>query len=198
MSRLGFLSHAPSYQQVSGDSVELLKDIASLKSVNLGEASTDDDDQNKRASACDSDSMCLITSFLSVSGTDPSASVTRLLQKLVRMLRTCKYADEDIIGVLAVAACHHQSFISTLEKPVSVSERGFILVAQIYIAHCIVLDEYCAISNWHRYLFSTYCDLRGLNSAVSRILKRMDWRLTVDQARIDSYIHVLTCAHNHQ
>lgn len=168
-----------------------LHDIKVPGSAGVSEASTDDDDQTKRWNLRASDSV-LVFNVLSLSDIEGSQSISRVFQKLLRMLRTCRYADEDIISVLAVAACHHKRFIASLGKEVSSTERAFILLAQTYIAHCTVLDEYCCISNWHKYLFSTYCDLRALNAAVSRILKRMDWRLQVDGSEIESYINRLT------
>ena len=160
-------------------------------SVSVSEASTDDDDQAKQSSLRDVDSF-LVLNVLSVAGVEATSSIMKVYHKLVRMLRTCRYGDADVVSVLAVAVCHHRHFIASLGKQVSSTERGFILLAQAYIAHCVVLDEHCCISNWHKYLFSTYCDLRALNGAVSRILKRMDWSLSLDPAEIDSYINRLT------
>ena len=183
----------PQSEQENGSCTDL-KEAQPPNSASMSEASTDDDDQIRRSDSSEGDSALFILSFLSIAKVPVSDSVTRLLQKVVRMLQVCKYADEDVRSVFAVAACHHQSFILSLEKQISLAERAFILVAQIYIAHCIVLDEYCCITNWHRYLFSTYCDLHALNCAVSRILKRMNWELAVEQSEIDSYIHALSRA----
>ena len=160
------------------------------RSVSVSEASTDDECIRVKTELSPEDTI-LVKTFATCVRICNHAATIGLLNKLVRMLRTCKYSTEDISSVFAMCIIHHKSFISTLNKDVSATERAFILVAQLYISHCVVLDEYCCISNWHKYLFSTYCDLRSLNNAVARILKRMEWRLTVDQSELDSYIKVL-------
>lgn len=109
-----------------------------------------------------------------------NAQLTRLVERAVRMLKTCKYEASDIATVLAIAAVQHSRFQKKFPLAGSSStERTFILLAQIYIAHCLALDECCNISNWHKYLFASYCDLRSLNCAIGKIMKKMNYELFV-------------------
>jgi hypothetical protein len=180
-------------QTCSGVSFENRPELSKAglpRSMSLSEASTDDEDTRVKTELSPEDStiLKLFVTCIHICNHTPTIG---LLTKLIRMLRTCKYSTEDITSVFALCIIHHKSFIESLNKDISATERAFILVAQLYISHCVVLDEYCCISNWHKYLFSTYCDLRSLNNAVARILKRMEWRLTVDQCELESYIKVL-------
>lgn len=160
------------------------------RSMSVSEVSTDDDDSCLRAASGKRDSI-LVGKFLDLVSLGQVDSTWKLVHRLIRMLRTCKYATEDIVSVFALAVEHHKFFIASLDKEISPTERAFILMTQIYISHCLVLDEYCSISNWHKYLFSTYCDLRSLNNAVVRILRRMDWNLRVDSDVVDKHVQAL-------
>ena len=113
--------------------------------------------------------------------------LTPLVHRVIRFLMSCRYDSVDISSVLAVTIMHHKILIDKLGGTIlSYKERSFIIVAQMYIAHCIVLDECCVLSNWHKYLFSSYCDLNCLKRAVSRILKRMEYNLAVDPDRVSA------------
>ena len=160
------------------------------RSMSVSEVSTDEDDSCLKAASGKRDSI-LVGKFLDLVNLGQVDSTWKLVHRLIRMLRTCKYATEDIVSVFALAVEHHKFFIASLDKEISPTERAFILMAQLYISHCLVLDEYCIISNWHKYLFSTYCDLRSLNNAVVRILKRMDWNLRVDSDMVDKHFQAL-------
>jgi len=81
-------------------------------SVSVSEASTDDDDQQIRPTdSSELDSPSWFHILLSLSDTPVSVSATRLLDRVVRMLRTCKYAEEDITAIFAVSASHHRARI---------------------------------------------------------------------------------------
>ncbi len=114
----------------------------------------------------------------------------KLVTKAVKILRICKYETTDIATVLAVTYLHHVSFMtttaasSTSPQPMSLTERAFLVLAQIYIAHCVVLDECCKVSNWHKYLFTSYCGLGCLNKAIAKILVRMDYSLWTDPEEV--------------
>ena len=41
----------------------------------------------------------------------------------------------------------------------------------LYVAHSYARDETCQIQIWHRHLFTKYCSVRTLNSAVFRLLE---------------------------
>ena len=107
-----------------------------------------------------------------------------LIVRCMKLLNSCRYDESDISSVLAVAVIHHNTLMSCLTTLLSEKERSFIIVSQIYIAHTIVLDECCVLSNWHKHLFSSYCDINCLRRAVARILKRMDYSLFVDPDRV--------------
>lgn len=159
--------------------------------ASLSDISTDDDDFVSSSTPGRGDAG-MVARFLSLVEADEVGPAGKLLHKLLRMLRTCKYAEDDIVSVLAVAVAHHSLFRASNQAGATPTERAFILLTQIYIAHCVVLDEYCCISNWHRYLFASYCDLRSLNSAVARILRRMDWRLhSVTDDEISRLVHFI-------
>ena len=173
-------------------------------SISLSEASTDDESEGCVAkeglssshvlSSCPRDTS-MVSGFLAYLGYASmaegggSGSALRLLLKVVRILRHCKYESSDIASVFAVAALHHKFFLARHLVEMSWTERIFILLAQIYIAHCVVLDEYCCVSNWHKYLFASYCDLKSLNSAVARILKKLDWSLHVSTDEVAELVN---------
>lgn len=108
-----------------------------------------------------------------------------MVTKAIKILRVCRYDTTDISTVLAVTYMHHNTFrkpCSSTSSPLSLSltEQTFLVLAQIYIAHCVVLDECCKVSNWHKYLFTSYCGLSCLNKAISKVLARMDFSLWTD------------------
>lgn len=113
-----------------------------------------------------------------------SSTCVPLVVRCLRLLSSCRYDESDISSVLAVTVIHHNTLMSRLRTVLSDKERSFIIVSQIYIAHTIVLDECCVLSNWHKHLFSSYCDLHCLRRAVARILKRMDYTLFVHPDRV--------------
>jgi hypothetical protein len=137
-----------------------------------------------------------VSRFLSLLKCTPclgeNAFAARMMHKTVKMLRTCRYDTVEIVSVLAVAAAKHNTLFPLLNRSsISVTELTFILLAEIYIAHCVVLDECCSLSNWHRYLFSSYCDQKSLTSAVTRILKKLDWSFQVDSTDFDKAFKVI-------
>jgi len=159
-------------------------------SVVPSEASTDDEvDRVPSSSKGDARLISGFLSFLGYSGD----TTTRLMHKVVYILRTCRYDTMDIASVFAVAGLHHNIFLARHRTHMSHTERTFILLAQIYIAHCVVLDEYCSISNWHKCLFASYCDLKSLNSAVARILKKLDWSLHVNSEQVAELARAFSC-----
>jgi hypothetical protein len=99
------------------------------------------------------------------------------------MLQACKYDISDISSVLAMSIIHHNRLMGKMKK-VSSIERSFILIAQVYISHCIVLDECCLLYHWHRHVFTGYCDMPSLNRAIEKILKRMNHELFVSPEEI--------------
>lgn len=115
----------------------------------------------------------------------PHTLPVKLISKAIKILRVCKYGVDDISAVLAITYFHHKRFISTLSREMSITERSFLILAQMYIAHCYLLDECCKVSNWHRFLFVGYCDLPSLNRAIMKILTKMDYHLSVDPSDIE-------------
>lgn len=167
--------------------------------ASLSEASTDDDDFRSLNEVRmvpswlkgDTKMMKNYLRYLGYSELVESASTMRLMQKMIQILRICKFDTTDIGSVLAVAAVHHKIFLSKHVSAMSVTERTFILLAQIYIAHCVVLDEYCSVTNWHKYLFASYCDLKSLNNAVARILRKLDWNLHVRAEQVTELVNAI-------
>ena len=126
------------------------------------------------------------------SGVENGKTLVPLLIQCMNLLMSCKYDYLDISSVLAVTVIHHNSLISRLaHTTLSDKERSFIILAQIFIAHSIVLDECVVLSNWHKYLFSSYCDRNCLKRAIARILKRMEYTLSVDPDQVSDLAHVI-------
>ena len=120
------------------------------------------------------------------------STVVPLLIRCMKLLMSCKYDYLDISSVLAVTVVHHNSLISRLaQTSLSEKERSFIILAQMFIAHSIVLDECVVLSNWHKYLFSSYCDVNCLKRAIARILKRMEYTLSVDPDQASHLAHII-------
>jgi hypothetical protein len=115
----------------------------------------------------------------------PHTLPVKLIAKAIKILRVCKYGVDDISAVLAITYFHHKRFISTISREMTITERSFLILAQVYISHCYLLDECCKVSNWHRYLFVGYCDLPSLNRAIMKILTKMDYHLSVDPNDIE-------------
>jgi len=101
-----------------------------------------------------------------------------LLCRTMTMLQTCRYDNLDISSVLSMAAIHHNNLMNKMSK-IRPAERMHIIIGQVYIAHCLVLDECCLLHHWHRHLFLGYCDIFSLNRAIERILKCMEYNLFV-------------------
>ena len=126
----------------------------------------------------------LVTRFLSLlNHSDSSGQLKRLVHRAVHMFRTCGYAETDIATVLAMGSLQYERFL-THQTSMSCSEKNFIILTHLYLAHCLALDECCKLSNWHRYLFASYCDLRSLNKAIGKILKKLDYHLFIDSQTV--------------
>jgi len=124
------------------------------------------------------------------SNTHTEQKLAPILMRGIKVLMSCGYDYLDVSSVLAVTVEHHSSLLSRLTKTtLSDKERSFIILAQMFIAHTIVLDECVVLSNWHKYLFSSYCDMNCLKRAIARILKRMEYTLTVEPDRVSDLAH---------
>jgi hypothetical protein len=96
------------------------------------------------------------------------------------MLRACDYSNEDICSVLAHASSY---FVDTYEKcgeAMDLNEIGNVLALLTFLAHSYVLDETCRLKIWHKYLFTKYCSLGMLSSAVMRLMEIRNYRLRLD------------------
>ena len=173
-----------------GPAIELRLLDSGVSTVSTQESISPDEDQYSNA-GCFESMILRFLDVLEVVDGQPLDRVgaSRLLARTVHMLQTCKYDKSDISAVLAMSTIHHKKLMNTMKKVSSV-ERSFILIAQVYISHCIVLDECCLLYHWHRHVFTTYCDMPSLNRAIEKILKRMNYDLFVcpkDISRLAEY-----------
>ena len=125
------------------------------------------------------DDGSLVVRFLSLVD-EENETLRKLVSKAVFMLRTCRYDESDIATVLAMAALQYNRFVDRMSTLSTTSEKAFIILTHVYLAHCLALDECCNISNWHKYLFASYCDLRSLTIAIIKILRKLDYQLFID------------------
>jgi hypothetical protein len=60
------------------------------------------------------------------------------------------------------------------------NEVGNVMALLMFLAHSYVQDETCRLKTWHKYLFSKYCSLAMLSSAVMRLLEIRGYLLRLE------------------
>merc|ERR1712093_849428 len=95
------------------------------------------------------------------------------------MLRLCDYESEMIILILAVALVHLDRIFRVADHRMEDAERVSIAVLQCFNAHCYVMDEACPMKYWQSNIYSTYCNVKVLNSAAFKLLKLLKFKLLV-------------------
>lgn len=119
----------------------------------------------------------------------------RVALKCLRMLHLCGYHRNDIVLVVAHASSYLSRLMITLEQagkpPMEIHELTHVFSALLYVAHSYVLDESCPLRVWHKHLFTKYCSVRTLNSAVFRLLEQLGYVLRVHPEELDERLTAL-------
>lgn len=122
----------------------------------------------------------LLSCFLDLAQVqDISCESTKLLFRTVKMLRACDFSTEDICSILAHASAYFVEVYKSCGDGMDANEVGNVLALLIFLAHSYVLDETCRLKVWHKYLFSKYCSLEMLSSAVMRLMEVLGYLLRV-------------------
>merc|ERR1712232_1369330 len=83
-------------------------------------------------------------------------------------------------SVLAHASSYFLDTYAKCGDGMDASEVGNVLALLIFLAHSYVLDETCRLKTWHKYLFTKYCSLGMLSSAVMRIMEIRNYHLRLE------------------
>lgn len=105
--------------------------------------------------------------------------LARLLLKVLAFLHLCDYPMEDIVTILAHAGKYFADSQKLCGSAMDSTETANVLAVFVFLAHCIVEDETCPLSVWHRNIFSKYCTLATLNAAVLRLMEQRHYTLRV-------------------
>jgi len=108
----------------------------------------------------------------------------QMVMRMIRMLRLCDYEAEVIVMVLAVALVHLDSIFCATDARMEDTERVSIAVLQCFNAHCYVMDEACPMKYWQSNIYSTYCNVKVLNSAAFKLLKILKFKLQVSEEAV--------------
>jgi hypothetical protein len=125
----------------------------------------------------------LVFGFVKLSGVRVEVSTSPALQRLVRavtFLRSCGYATQDVILVLAHASVYCDSIREQVGQMKS-KEGVNVLMVLMFMAHSYVLDSHCPLRTWHRYLFQDYCNLSTLECAIMSLMKLRGYVLRVSE-----------------
>jgi hypothetical protein len=113
------------------------------------------------------------------------------------MLRACDFSNEDICSILAHASAY---FVDVYEKcgdGMDANEVGNVLALLMFLAHSYVLDETCRLKTWHKYLFTQYCSLDMLSSAVMRLMEVRNYLLRLEDEDLKQRYTALLRASGH-
>merc|ERR1712232_1467662 len=83
-------------------------------------------------------------------------------------------------SVLAHASSYFLDTYAKCGDGMDASEVGNVLALLIFLAHSYVLDETCRLKTWHKYLFTKYCSLDMLSSAVMRLMEIRNYLLRLE------------------
>jgi hypothetical protein len=101
------------------------------------------------------------------------------------MLRACDFSNEDICSVLAHASSYFMDTYTKCGEDMDENEVGNVMALLIFLAHSYVQDETCRLKVWHKYLFSKYCSLAMLSSAVMRLLEIRSYILRLEDGDLN-------------
>eukprot|EP00931_Biecheleriopsis_adriatica_P012053 TRINITY_DN113155_c0_g1_i1.p1 TRINITY_DN113155_c0_g1~~TRINITY_DN113155_c0_g1_i1.p1 ORF type:complete len:291 (+),score=38.97 TRINITY_DN113155_c0_g1_i1:95-967(+) len=146
-----------------------------------------------RSHAYCAEDLHLASAFLELTPlTSIVATAGTLLLRVLRFLRLCDYALEDICTILAHASAYFFDVYRQCGNQMEPGEVGNVLASLIFVAHCYVQDETCPLHVWHKHLFRKYCPLKLLNAAVMRLMEIRSYRLRIsdsDLKRRLSHLH---------
>jgi len=108
----------------------------------------------------------------------------QMVMRMIRMLRLCDYEADMIVLVLAVALVHLDRIFRVTDTRMEDTERVSIAVLQCFNAHCYVLDEACPMKYWQSNIYSSYCNVKVLNSASYKLLKILKYNLAVTEEEV--------------
>jgi len=108
----------------------------------------------------------------------------QMVMRMIRMLRLCDYDAEVIVMVLSVALVHLDTIFGATDTRMEDTERVSIAVLQCFNAHCYVMDEACPMKYWQSNIYSTYCNVKVLNSAAFKLLKILKFKLLVTEEAV--------------
>jgi hypothetical protein len=123
----------------------------------------------------------LLSRFLDLAEVqDISSDSTKLLLRTVKMMRACDFSNEEICSVLAHASKYFMDVYAQCGVGMDANEIGNVMGLLIFLGHSYVLDENCRLKVWHKYLFSKYCELGMLSSAVMRLMEVLNYKLRLE------------------
>lgn len=116
--------------------------------------------------------------------TQENSGCRQMVGRMVRMLRLCDYESDMIALVLAVSLVHLDRIFRVTDARMEDTERVSIAVLQCFNAHCYVMDEACPMRYWQSNIYSSYCNVKVLNSAAFKLLKILKYKLSVTEEEV--------------
>lgn len=133
--------------------------------------------------------VCKVTSSMQT-----DEYLVKLLLKMLKFLHLCDYPMEDILSILVHASSYFNDAYAACFSAMDSVEMANVLTVFVFLAHCIVEDEACPLRVWHKHLFSKYCSLQTLNSAVVQLMEHRNYKLRVHEdvffSTLQSFQHV--------
>lgn len=112
---------------------------------------------------------------------------SKLVHDAVRMLHARLPNPEDVCSILAHASIFFSEFIGNQEKKDHVlndEEAAYILILEMFLAHCHVVDQPIPLSQWHKCFFTGYCRLHVLDQAVLKLMQEREYKLLLPEAQV--------------
>merc|ERR1719238_1389580 len=118
-----------------------------------------------------------------------TASLAKYANPLLDLLDKNKVVQyrlfrEVIVMVLSVALVHLDTIFGATDTRMEDTERVSIAVLQCFNAHCYVMDEACPMKYWQSNIYSSYCNVKVLNSASYKLLKLLKYNLSVTEDEV--------------
>ncbi|OLP97626.1 hypothetical protein AK812_SmicGene20006 [Symbiodinium microadriaticum] len=115
-----------------------------------------------------------------------SPKTAKLLLTMLRFLHSLDIPLKDICCLLAHASVYFKRIYAVVGHNMNRDEVANVLVLLAFLAHCHIHDETCQLKVWHRYLFKGYCNLPMLSKATMELMKRLQYKLRVDDETLES------------
>jgi len=121
-----------------------------------------------------------------------SPKTAKLMLTMLRFLHSLDIPLKDICCLLVHASVYFKRIYAVVGHNMNRDEIANVLVLLAFLAHCHIHDETCQLKVWHRYLFKGYCNLPMLSKATMELMKRLQYKLRVDDETLESSLKIFS------